>query len=228
MTESVQWLTTTIASAALVFLTAALVYFTRMLWKSTRRLADATDAMAAATAKGSELAHGSRLTANWDVVKTKAGMVRVCIKDRRSVPVLIDAVYSGTSQDLTTKKTRNGEWPVIRLHRAQRWLYTVGRSADQPFHIDVPINIEKVADRSLSIIVQVEVHYRDFGSDRQRLFSTSCFCEVRDKYPHIAVTRFDESHNRFDSSHWEEDGDEFPPEKKGDFVGKSTDPVLPH
>lgn len=228
MTESVQWVIAAVTSTALVFLTAALAYFTRMLWQSTRRLADATDAMAAATAKGSELAHGSRLTANWDVVKAKAGMVRVRIHDRRSVPMIIDAVYSGTSQDLTTKKTRNGDWPVIRLHRAQRWLYTVGRSADQPFHIDVPIDIEKITDRSLSIIVQVEVHHRDFGSGRQRLFSTSCFCEVRDNYPHIAVTRFDESHNRFDTSHWEEDDDESPREKKGDFVGKSTDPVLPH
>ena len=118
---------TTITSTALVFLTASLAYFTYMLWKSTRRLADATDAMAAATVKGSELAHGSRLTAKWDVAKTKGGMVRVCVQDRRSVPILLAAVYCGTSQDLTTKKTRNGEWPVIRLRRAQRWLYTVCR-----------------------------------------------------------------------------------------------------
>ena len=61
------------------------------------------------TVKGSELAHGSRLTAKWEAVKTKAGMVRVCVQDRRSGPILLDAVYSGTNQDLTTKKTRNGE-----------------------------------------------------------------------------------------------------------------------
>lgn len=57
------------------------------------------------------------------------------------------------------------------------------------FHIEVPIDIEDVTDRSLYIAVQVEVYYRDFGSDRQRLFSTSCSCQVRDQYPNIAVSR---------------------------------------
>lgn len=218
MTEATGWVSI-ISSVALVTLTGGLVYFTRALWQSTQRLAEATDAMAAATVRGSELEHGSRLATEWKVIARE----KVClqVRDRRRVPILLDAAYMGTSQDLTTRKTRQGAWPAIRLRRVPKWLCTINRSAEQPLRMEVPIETAKIADSSISVVVQIEIHYRDFGSREKRLLSASCFCRVDNETRAMMIVNPSESHDRFDDVHWKEDDDEFPAEKEGDFVGRS-------
>ena len=210
---------TVLLTGFLVAATTGLVVVTAMLWKSTHRLAAVTSTMATATVQAAqattlraELDYRSRIATVWSV--RRPNVTCVTISDRRDLPMLIDAVYIGNSDDVTSESPTR-----IRLRRVSRWRCMLNRSEDEPLELTWPITLTRT---EIQVLAEARVCYRDFGTRRNEWIVSQALYEVGPGG--ISVITESRSRSHFPGSGGEEDDEEYPAEMPGgEASGRPTD-----